>query len=53
MALITEFRTYAEAQRQEDAERKMQERKSDLRWYIGVLAAIIFATILSFLNYCR
>jgi len=49
--LVEEFRAYIAEQRGKDAERKMQEKQSDHRWYIVVSLAVIFTALLSLLTY--
>jgi cytochrome c-type biogenesis protein CcmH/NrfG len=49
--LVEEFRAYIAEQRGKDAERKMQEKRSDHRWYIVVSLAVIFTALLSLLTY--
>jgi cytochrome c-type biogenesis protein CcmH/NrfG len=49
--LVEEFRAYIAEQRGMDAERKMQEKRSDQRWYIVVSLAVIFTALLSLLTY--
>ena len=49
--LVEEFRAYIAEQRGKDAERKMQEKQSDHRWYIVVSLGVIFTALLSLLTY--
>jgi hypothetical protein len=49
--LVEEFRAYIAEQRGKDVERKIQEKRSDQRWYIVVSLAVIFTALLSLLTY--
>ena len=49
--LVEEFRAYIAEQRGKDTERKMQEKRSDQRWYIVVSLAVSFTALLSLLTY--
>lgn len=49
--LVEEFRVYMAEQRGRDAERKVQEKRSNHRWYVVVSIVVIFTALQSLLTF--
>jgi hypothetical protein len=49
--LVEEFRAYMAEQRGRDAERRVQEKRSNHRWYVVVSIVVIFTALQSVLTF--